>query len=224
MEQEVQVLCPICNKEHPAQVKRVIENTEDNQVRGKLMDRSYFDFQCPECGHFSQLRYNCLYQEKDIREYLYLSSAEPQKEGDLQRIEQEAQTFLTQSSETEHGSKDGIYRIVFSQEDLREKILIFENGMDDRIVEICKGIALSQFPADDKFYVEDIRYDLVGEREVLRLKCSDDSEQYVLDFPSMYEQMYEAYGAMLPPVRDHYFKCIDMEFAAQLLRGLEETA
>jgi hypothetical protein len=39
----------------------------------------------------------------------------------------------------------------------------------------------------------------------------------------MYSQMYAEYGSLLPPLRSHVFSCVDLEFAAAFLRGLDES-
>lgn len=59
-------------------------------------------------------------------------------------------------------------RIATSQETLREKAMIFESGLDDRIVEIMKLFALSS--ARDKFpeaIIEDVFFCLISNEELV---------------------------------------------------------
>lgn len=208
---KVAIVCPICNRSHDTETSTIIDAHESEEIREKIIKGTFFDFDCPECGHHSQLHYSCMYRDEDIREYIYLSA-----DQDLEKAAENAQKILGKSI------SDGLLRIVHTAQELKEKILIFEHGWDDRMIEICKGISLSQFPSDDKFYVEEISYDCIGEQEVLRLKCSDGTEQYVLDFHSIYDQMFSQYGEQLPPLRSGMFTCVDLDFAAAFLRGVQE--
>ena len=96
-------------------------------------------------------------------------------------------------------------------------------GLDDRLVEICKGLALSQFPASETCYVTDIRYDTAGGQEVLHLTLSDGTEDFVLGFDSLYQQVFDRFDPALPPLRGGSFALVDLDHAAALMRGFEEV-
>lgn len=209
--------CPICKRDHTAKLWRRIDVSTEKNAKGKLLKGEFFHFICPDCGYVSQLHYGCLYVDRDIRELIYLTE---EKEAEPSMAEKAAETAAADLPFWKQG--DSLLRIVQSSEELREKLLIFDNGLDDRLVEICKGFSLSQFPSDDSRYVTAIRYDVIGNQEVLRLTCSDDTEQYVPDFARLYQQIYSQFGTLLPPLRGACFACVDLEYAAALLRGLEE--
>jgi endogenous inhibitor of DNA gyrase (YacG/DUF329 family) len=215
---EITVVCPICKKEHSAKAHRVVDVNREEDIQKKLDDDSLFAFDCPDCGCTVQLNYSFLYQDADIREYIYMSEEKPAE--DAASIDQIARSAMALA---DGKTEDALLRIVYSRRDLKEKIAVFAHGLDDRIVEICKGIALSQLPATEDFFATDIRYRDIGGKEVLAIKVSDGTEQYVLDFSGMYGQMYAEYGSLLPPLRSHVFSCVDLEFAAAFLRGLDES-
>lgn len=209
--------CPICKRDHDAKLWRRIDIGTEKDAKETLLKGEFFHFVCPDCGYVSELHYGSLYVDRDIRELIYLAE---EKEAEPAAAEKAAEAAADDLPFWKQG--DSLLRVVHSAEDLREKLLIFDNGLDDRLVEICKGIALSQFPSDDNYYVTGIRYDVIGEQEVLRLTCSDDTEQYVLDFAGLYQQIYAQYAEYLPPLRGSYFTCVDLEYAAELLRGIQE--
>lgn len=213
----ITVGCPICKHSHEAQAIRVVDVNKDDKIREKLENGSLFEFDCPDCGFHMRLNYSFLYQDAGIREYIYVSEEKPTE--DAASVDQIARNAMAL---TEGKTEDALLRIVYSERDLREKLAIFEHGLDDRIVEVCKGIALSQFPATEEFFATDIRYRDIGGKEVLAITVSDGTEQYVLDFAGMYEQMYAEYGQLLPPLRNRVFSCVDLEFAASFLRALDE--
>ena len=200
--------CPICKLEHEAPLFTVIDAGKDKEAREKLISGGFFEFVCPDCGYVTDLRYNCLYVDGDIRELIYIAASGDEPEKDAVRAS-EGIPFCA--------SGDSLMRIVSTADELREKLLIFENGLDDRLVEVCKGIAISQFPSDDDYYITDIKYDVISEQELLRIKCSDDTEQYVLDFGGFYAEIYDSYAALMPPLRGSAFCRVDLEYAASLL-------
>jgi hypothetical protein len=212
----ITVTCPICKHEHTTDAHRVVDIGKDEETSKNLDNDSLFEFSCPDCGCTVHLNYSFLYEDKDIREYIYVSEERATDAASMDQIARNAAALCDGKTE------DGLLRIVHSRRELREKVAIFEHGLDDRIVEICKGIALSQFPATEEFFATDICYRDIGGKEVLALKISDGTEQYVLDFNGMYSQMYAEYGDMLPPLRGSVFTCVDLEFAAAFLRGLDE--
>lgn len=209
--------CPVCKRDHDARLWRRIDVATEKDAKEKLRRGNFFHFICPDCGYVSELHYASLYVDRDIRELIYLAG---EAEAEPAAAEKAAEAAAEDLPFWKQG--DSLMRIVRSAEDLREKLLIFDNGLDDRLVEICKGISLSQFPADGNCYVTAIRYDVVGGREVLRLTCSDGTEEYVADFAGFYQQLYEQFGGLLPPLRGACFACVDLEYAAALMRGLQE--
>lgn len=114
---------------------------------------------------------------------------------------------------------DAVLRIVYTVDELNEKLRIFENGLDDRIVEVCKGFALSQFPAGEECYAQAVVYDVTRDQEVLKIQCSDGTEQHVPAFRGLYEQMYREYAGLFPPLRGKRFLRVDLEYAVAVLRG-----
>lgn len=210
----VTLKCPICKRDHSAALYRRIDVSEDNKAKEKLLSGKFFHFSCPDCGYLSELHYGCLYVDRDIRLLIYLAE-EKETEAVAERAAQDL-PFWRQG--------DSLLRVVRSAKDLVEKLRIFDGGLDDRLVEICKGVALSQFPSDDAYYVTEIRYDVIGQQEVLRLTCSDGSEEYVPNFPFLYQQIYDQFAAKLSPLRGSFFQCVDLEYAAALMRSFQEDA
>lgn len=214
-ENHVSVYCPICKHKHQVPAIRVVDVSADEEVKKKFVSGSLFQFDCSDCGNQMKLGYSFMYQDSAIREFIYLSREQPTQSGcTMDQIAKNAMSLA------EGKREDALLRIVFSEKDLHEKIRIFENGLDDRIVEFCKGITLSQFPATEELFVTDIHYDNIGGQELLKLTCSDETEQYALNFAQLYDQMFVEYAHMLPPLRGSVFTCVDLEYAASFLRGL----
>lgn len=106
----------------------------DETLRGKILDESLFYWTCPECGYEMQLIYPCLYHDKD-RGFVVFLEPNP-KEPSLHKREVEVPP----------GTKK---RIVTRGEELKEKIMIFEAGLNDAAVELAK-IAVLKMVEDRK--------------------------------------------------------------------------
>ena len=204
--------CPICRHEHSAPTVSVVDAGSEAEWTA-FQDGSLFRFSCPDCGYQMQMEYSFLCQDAAIRQYLYLSGERPGEARSFEEIARRARNLARGNT------ADAILRVVYSMDELKEKLRIFENGLDDRIVEVCKGFALSQFPASEECYVQSAAYDVIGGQEVLRLKCSDETEQYVTAFRELYEQIYQEYLDRCPPLRGERFLCVDLDYAAAALRG-----
>ncbi len=216
MEHETAILtCPICKHDHTAPVISVMDIERDKETWKSVQDGSLFRFDCPDCGYPMELTYSFLCQDSAIRQYLYLCREGPEEDGGFQKAAQRAKQL------TRGNISDAILRIVCTMDELEEKLRVFENGLDDRMVEVCKGFALSQFPAGEECYAQAVVYDVIGGQEVLRVKCSDGTEQYVTAFREMYEQLYQEYAGLFPPLRGERFLRVDLEYAAAALRGEE---
>ena len=230
---KVKIECPICKKIHEAEIHSVIDIRKEPEMKDRLMKEDIFGFQCPECGFYSDLHYDVLYADPEAKLFIYLSDSPRPSSGGVseqaqgidaggqkewERIREKAAQKAAGCSEEGAVPQDAVFRLVFTLEDMKEKIRIFDHGLDDRIVEIFKGFSLSQFDYSENYYVTDIRYDLIDGKEFFRIRVSDGTEQYVLDFNGGYEQILNEYIEKIPPMRGSVPVCVDLDNAAALVR------
>lgn len=213
-EQEtVKLTCPVCGHIHKAPIVPVVDIGQDQETWQSFREGGLFRFDCPDCGYPLELSYSFLCQDSAIRQYIYLSREEPGESTGFQEIARWVEKLA------KGNTSDSVLRVVYTADELNEKLRIFENGLDDRIVEVCKGFALSQFPAGEECYAQAVVYDVIGDQEVLKVQCSDETEQYVPAFRELYEQIYQEYVGLFPPLRGERFLRVDLEYAAAVLRG-----
>ena len=125
------VSCPKCNHDNEVKVFKTVNATTDPQFRETLLAGQLFGFRCENCGYEATLRYPLLYNDMKNRFMVYY----------IPEIERERIT--DESLEAEYGDLgDVTRRIVGTFNELKEKIHIFESGLDDRAIEIAK-IALN---------------------------------------------------------------------------------
>ncbi len=117
-----EIRCPSCGVAVETKLWPGIP-ASDPALRGRVLDESLFYWTCPECGYEMQLIYPCLYHDFDKGFVVFL---EPNpKEPSLQKQE------ITIPAGTKK-------RIVTRGEELKEKVLIFEAGLNDAAVELAK--------------------------------------------------------------------------------------
>jgi hypothetical protein len=102
-----------------------IDRIANPEQRERILEESLFCWECPDCGYQMQLVYPCLYHDRSNR---FLVLMDPnQKE---QMLDKKAM-----AGEDLSGTKK---RIVSSVEELKEKILLFESGLNDAACELAK--------------------------------------------------------------------------------------
>ncbi len=132
--------CPQCGKNSEFTVWSSIDIQENPEMKGRVESLEAFTFVCPHCGQRQLIDYNFLYNDGDNRLMIY------------QVVDDEGETAARRS----FGGR-GIsalksflpytFRIVRSLDELLEKMRIAGAGLDDRIIELFKVLAMRQAAA-----------------------------------------------------------------------------
>ena len=131
---EISITCPECKKEHPFIMWESINTAIDPEMRSTVKDRSAFLFTCPTCGTKNYINYGFLYHQMEDQIMIhYANTDENEKEIYKALYEDNTDNMME-----EFRKADYLIRIVRSQNELREKIFIFDEGLDDRIIEVYK--------------------------------------------------------------------------------------
>lgn len=133
---ETQITCPKCGKEAPFRIWESINTTLDPEMKEKVKDRSAFLFTCPNCGDANYVDYGFLYHQMEDTIMIAYSNSDENEEEMYHLFTEEIETPL--GLDNIFLKDEYLVRIVRSLNALREKIYIFDDGLDDRIVEIYK--------------------------------------------------------------------------------------
>ncbi len=129
------VTCPKCGHSMGAHLYISINATNDPQFRDDLLSGRLLSFTCESCGYEAKYTYPLLYNDMKRRFMVYLI---PQ----IDRFQLE-----DRSLENDYRNLKGIRkRITADFNSLKEKIFIFESGLDDMGVELTK-YAISEMVA-----------------------------------------------------------------------------
>lgn len=122
--------CPKCKKKNRY---KIYDEITSNQIP-KIIDRTLFTFTCSECHEKITIDYPVILKNKDYIIYYTPSSDKSLKDK----------------------SPYSIKRVCDTYDDLKEKILILEDELNDIIIEFIKAFLLTQIPERDE--VTNIRY------------------------------------------------------------------
>lgn len=116
--------CPSCGREQEFIAWDSLNVTLDPEARGQLLRGELTRFRCAHCGWSGDVLYPLLYHDMEQRLMIYLLP----EGGDLGPIP--APPFAPM--------QDYRFRRVRTRNELREKILLFDAGLDDRLLECLK--------------------------------------------------------------------------------------
>ena len=142
MEKQVDVKCPECGYVGKAALWSSLNTEVNPEKKVELLSGELFSFKCPKCGYDSRLNYSMLYHDMEKGVMVNYASCE----RDFDTAMNIASEMAGKNAAAFNKMMESyIYRIVTSQNSLREKALIFENDLDDRIIEIIKCLYYEQF-------------------------------------------------------------------------------
>lgn len=126
------ISCPQCGDTGEVKLYTSINVTNHKELRAKTMDESLFRWTCPSCGYQARITCPVLYNDMKNRFMIYLIPKVDHFQLADKRLEEQFKTL-------KHIDK----RIVPDFNSFKEKIFIFESGLDDMAVELTK-LAISE--------------------------------------------------------------------------------
>lgn len=119
--------CLKCGNNHTVEFISSVNISNNPELKEKVKDGSLFTWQCPHCGKTNLICRPFLYHDPEEKIMLLLTDL-PLRSEDL--------------PEGYHG------RLVKTVGDLMEKVKIFDAGLDDIVMELCKYITLQEIKKD----------------------------------------------------------------------------
>lgn len=130
--------CPKCHNNFEKEVWQSINVTIDPDLKKELREPDFFLHTCPMCGYEFVSYYNFLYHDMENQFMVSLCDDILEMSKVIDGFEE------TKTDLAKYGNimKDTRVRVTTDKGIFREKILLFENGFDDRIMEIYKLITM----------------------------------------------------------------------------------
>ncbi|HJJ28237.1 MAG TPA: CpXC domain-containing protein [Methanocorpusculum sp.] len=136
---EDSVICPVCGHEQEVLVTPTVNVTTDPDMREKVLSGEIFLFTCDKCGFKGYAGFPMVYEDKETAGG-FLIYLEPDCEERVVGIDGDVADQVIY--------REILMRLVTDVHGLQEKIYIFEAGLDDRVMELFKVLALSKMVAD----------------------------------------------------------------------------
>lgn len=122
-------VCSKCGQTTEITVYKSINTADNPELKEKVKNGALFLWECPHCGTVNLARYETLYHDPQKKLMLWLVPDGKISETQMQAI-------------TNHTKAMGGYtlRLVRDMGELMEKVLIFDSGLDDVVIELCKWV------------------------------------------------------------------------------------
>jgi len=133
------IKCPECGFKFEAQYWVSINTSIDPSVKEELIVGDLFVVKCPNCKKENFFIYPTLYHDMDGKMMIYFVTSDEEAMKAKKTLEE---SILKSSTNKllALASADYQYRIVYSPSELREKAMILDCGLDDRVVELLKVV------------------------------------------------------------------------------------
>ena len=123
------VVCPMCGELGKAEIYTSVNVVKNKSCRGRVLDGSLFAWTCPSCGYNARLTYPILYNDMKNRFMVYLIPK-------IDRFQLWDKELEDKYSNLRNISK----RVVADFNAFKEKIFIFESGLDDMAIELTQAV------------------------------------------------------------------------------------
>lgn len=143
MKEEISVKCPKCGCTLEAEMWRSANVTLNPEFKGQILDGTFGEVICRNCGEPAHIMYPFWYHDMKLERMVYvLASQGEDSREQIEKIESLPQQLGVNTFSDMLKDASYEFRIVSNLDALKEKILIWDAGLDDCIVEVAKAFTL----------------------------------------------------------------------------------
>lgn len=213
---ETKIECPECNQSSSFCIWESINTSLDPEMKEKVKDRSAFMFTCPNCGEQTAVDYGFLYHQMEDKIMIAYSNSDKNEEEMYSLFTEEHDNILGLENIFLKGGY--LMRIVRSLNALREKIYIFDDSLDDRIIEIYKLFLYVKL-TESASAPEDVDIFYSGGEQPRFEAVTSNGFVGAVDFnKDFYNSLIKEYTDLMPELR-HDEPIVDRRYAMSFLRN-----
>lgn len=209
---EVQVKCPLCGNEETIEIHDVIEVHQEGALKDSVNSFEIFKYTCSECQQSIPLLYPVTYH--DIEKKLMIHF-----DPDISLDNPESIDAFEEKIENEYDELEGYTkRLVRDPDSLREKILIHDVKLDDRLMEILKAYYIYKVTEENPKI--DIKHILFNHKEGINsfVFICENTPMFATEISDMIMNRLEAlYHNRILEVSHDDFMLVDLEWAYRVI-------
>jgi len=133
MKTTIKATCSSCGRSHELEAWPGINLVEEPELKARVKDGSLFIWECPGCGKANLASYQTIYHDPAERIMIWMLPEGLVPEDKVETIGRQIEASSDQTGEY-------VFRRVGDIGSLIEKVNIFDAGLDDRIIELCKYV------------------------------------------------------------------------------------
>ena len=211
------IKCPKCSQMSDITVWTSITVKDSPDLKADLLKGKINIFRCPSCSHMGLMPSPMLYHDEDKRLMISFSPCSDPvlKEQLFENIERSSK----ESGELEKLEGYNL-RFVTDYNELLEKILIFDNGLNDKPIEVLKLMILMQDV--EKSDQRSCRFGKL-DNDVLEFMITDSIENqiYTSNVPkSSYDSVWQSLRESGCKPYSFSWERVDSSYATRLLKGV----
>ena len=199
-----EMTCPKCGQRKKVKRYQVINASEKPGMKEAILKNNVFFYQCDNCSLAAPLTYPSVYIDSKKKLAILLTP----------ELEEETSRIISETGDLSGYKK----RLVDNINDLKEKIMIAENRLDDRVVELVKIEYLRQLEKELKDdTLMNILFDYSGHDMYLMVFFEKKGIGRIPLNHDFYRQIETQYVDKLKTSGSQEFEKIDMEWAGNII-------
>ena len=206
--------CPECMQEGDIQIWSSINTMLDPEMKEKVRTGEAFMWECPHCGYKVPVVYATLYHQMEDKIMIYFVEDKVEAVEMIKRLSGEGEDdfdILGAFYEADY-----TIRVVDSIGKFREKLKIFDEKLDDRVMELTKAfLRYKLLLSDPGVKIKEFLFDTTADGTKLFSLLLDDGNRASIDYE---EDLYDSVKSNFKEIidTDENF-IIDSEWADSIL-------
>ncbi len=212
---EEKVICPKCGKEQIVKRYESVNVTLEPELKEVIKSGYFFAFTCEECEVKIPMLYPCLYHDMENKKMVWL----------VPNCSEDQVKEINQINSNQDMVEDLSYgydnRIVKNADSFREKIVIWDEDLDDRIIEILKVIYISKMEEELKTRkLVNVLFEVMKESYVLLFIFEEGEPGMIPIDMDMYRNVVDSYMIRVRDNTPKDFSIINGKWARELIMNL----
>lgn len=192
--------CPECMQEGDIQIWSSINTMLDPEMKEKVRTGEAFMWECPHCGYKVPVVYATLYHQMEDKIMIYFVEDKVEAVEMIKRLSDEGEDDFDILGDFYEA--DYTIRVVDSIGKFREKLKIFDEKLDDRVMELTKAfLRYKLLLSDPGVKIKEFLFDTTADGTKLFSLLLDDGSRASIDYE---EDLYDS-------VKNNFKEIIDTD-------------